>query len=194
MDHALTHLGSDIFLVKGLLDASLCQHILQVAECFQFIEATVELQRSDRQSRNNSMLNLDGEHALLQSTNQLLLGKIGIVQKLLYKHYGIGFPHSEACSILRYRPGEFYKRHVDNILLSSRLEEAEKGVPVRDVSIVGFLNEGFEGGELYFDRQDIKIKPQAGDVAVFPAFYLFPHQSRPVTRGCKYSFVTWLYH
>lgn len=193
--HTLTPLGADIFRVENVLDPSLCKHLIDIATCSQFEPARVELERLDRAARNNDLLYLDTEgNSLLQSTNQLLLQRIGVVQELLYKHYGIKFPHAEACRILRYRPGQQYKRHVDNILLSSRMEEAARGVPIRDVSIVGTLNDDFEGGELLFDRQGIKVPPLQGSVVVFPANYVYPHQALPVRRGCKYSFTTWLYH
>jgi prolyl 4-hydroxylase len=78
--------------------------------------------------------------------------------------------------------------------LSSRFEEIAQGVPTRDVSIVGYLNEDFTGGETFFDRQNIKIKPQKGSAIVFPSYYTHPHQSLPVDTGQKYAFTTWLFH
>jgi predicted 2-oxoglutarate/Fe(II)-dependent dioxygenase YbiX len=187
-------LGTEILLVENLLDEMLCNHLIQIADSCQCETAGIELTRVDTQIRNNELLYLDTHNPLLRSTNQLLLNRVAIVQHLLFQHYGIRFPHAETCSILRYRSGQAYKRHVDNLLLSSRLEEAAKGVPIRDVSIVGYLNEAFEGGETYFDRQNLKVKPRRGCVIVFPAYYTHPHQSLPVTQGCKYSFTSWLFH
>jgi len=192
--HSLKQLGNEISVVEGLLDAELCQHVLQVTECCQFDRAKIEFEKEDTQIRSNESLYLDDRDSLLRSTNELILSKVTIVQKLLYQHYGIGFPHAETCSILRYEEGQFYKRHIDNILLRSRLDEADRGLPIRDVSVIGYLNEEFSGGETYFDRQDLKFKPKTGDVLVFPAFWTHPHQSLPITEGVKYSFVTWLYH
>ena len=190
----LTDLGQEIFVIERLLEPELCNHILQITEQFELEQAGIELQKVDTQIRSNSSLYLDNNDPLLKSTNDLLLSKVSVIQKLLYQNYGIAFPHAETCTILRYQPGEFYKRHIDNLLLRSRLEEAAKGIPIRDVSIVGYLNEDFRGGETYFDRQNLKVKPKMGDVVVFPSFWTHPHQSLPVTEGVKYSFVTWLFH
>ncbi len=192
--NTLKELGNEILVVEGLLEAQLCQHILEVTKCCDFDRAKIELQQEDNQIRSNESLYLDDRNPLLLSTNELILSKVNVIQKLLYQHYGIGFPHAETCSILKYQEGQFYKRHIDNILLPSRLDEADRGLPIRDVSIVGYLNENFEGGETYFDRQDLKFKPKTGDVIVFPSFWTHPHQSLPVTKGVKYSFVSWLYH
>jgi hypothetical protein len=194
VNYTLTPLGHDIFLVKGLLEPALCQHILQVVNCYQFQAAGIEVATVNRQIRSNDLLSLDSPDSLLQSTNDLLLSRVGIIQHLLLEDYGVAFPHAEACSILKYHPGQYYKRHIDNLLLASRFEEMAQGVPTRDVSVVGYLNAEFTGGETYFDRQDLKVEPEAGSVLVFPAYYTHPHQSLPVISGEKYSFTTWLFH
>ncbi|MDJ0797143.1 MAG: 2OG-Fe(II) oxygenase [Calothrix sp. MO_167.B12] len=188
------NLGNEILLVEQFIEPSLCNQIIQVCECVGYQSAGIQINSVDKQIRNNKILSLDHDNSLLQSTHQLLLYKIDVVQKMLYQYYGIAFPHNEPCSILKYEPGEFYRRHIDSMLLSSRLEEAKQGIPIRDVSVVGYLNEDFVGGETYFDRQNLKIKPHTGNLIVFPSAYTHPHQSLPVTQGIKYAFNTWLFH
>lgn len=192
---SVVNLGADILLFEQLLEPELCRHIIQVAECCQLETAGIEVATVETQIRSNDLLYLGNENnSLLTSTNQFLLGKIQMIQQYLYQEYRVKFPHAESCSILRYQPGQFYKRHIDNLLLSSRFEEVARGVPTRDISIVGYLNEDFTGGETFFDRQALKIKPQQGNAIAFPAYYTHPHQSLPVTAGQKYAFTTWLFH
>lgn len=186
-------LGPEIFLFTELLSASLCQHLIDIAEVSRLEPAGIEVDRVEAQVRSNSMVSLEGD-PLLGSTNDLLLGQVSLIQQWLYQTYGLTFGHTDVCSILRYQPGEFYKRHIDNILMSSRLAEANRGLPLRDVSVVGYLNDGFEGGETYFDRQDLKVKPQRGAALVFPSNFVYPHQSLPVISGIKYAWTTWLYY
>lgn len=195
MNFSVTNLSADILLFTELLAPELCHHIIEVSECYQFKPAEIKVATTESQVRSNDILDLGNENnSLLTSTNQVLLGKIAIIQHYLHQRYTVKFPHAESCSILRYRPGQFYRRHIDNLLLSSRFEEIDRGVPTRDVSIVGYLNEDFSGGETFFDRQNLKIKPQRGSVIVFPAYYTHPHQSLPVATGQKYAFTTWLFH
>ena len=191
---SVTDLGADILVFEQLLDASLCNHIMQVADCYQFQTAGIELATVKTQVRSNELLYLGETSSLLQSTNQLLLNRIALIQEILYQNYKVKFSQIETCSILRYHPGQFYKRHVDNLLLASRRYEVAQGVLTRDVSIVGYLNDNFTGGETLFDRQKLKFQPQKGSVIVFPAYYTHPHQSLPVTQGCKYAFTSWLFH
>ncbi len=190
----LTPLGHEIYLLRELLEPSFCQHIIQVAECQQLQPAGILLKDVDKDVRSNETWKLGDSDPLAQSTNQLLMGKLKTLQNLLFEHYGIHFPYAENCSILRYRAGQFYQRHVDNILLASRFQEAQQGIPTRDISVVGYLNDGFEGGETYFDRQAIKVIPEAGSVLVFPSYFTHPHASLPVQSGEKYAFTSWLFH
>jgi hypothetical protein len=58
--------------------------------------------------------------------------------------------------------------------------------------LVCYLNDNYEGGELSFRLQGLKIKPKAGDMYVFPSNYMYPHVAEKVTSGIKYSLVTML--
>lgn len=60
------------------------------------------------------------------------------------------------------------------------------------LSSVGYLNDDYTGGELYFDKFDLKIKPRAGDLYLFPSAFIYSHAALPVTSGLKYSIVTML--
>lgn len=60
------------------------------------------------------------------------------------------------------------------------------------LSSVGYINDDYEGGELYFDKINLKIKPKAGDLYLFPSSYIYSHAAMPVTQGTKYSIVTML--
>ena len=193
-DLTLEPLGGEIFLVRHVLNATLCRHILQVTECTVMEPAGILVRSTDEQVRSNDILKLGGEDSLLNFTNQLICNQLTGVQQLLFQEYGVKFPYIEPCSILRYREGQFYKRHVDNLLLSSRFQEVQNGIPTRDISVVGYLNDNFTGGETYFDRQQVKVKPEAGAVLVFPAYFTHPHESLPVLSGQKYAFTCWLFH
>jgi predicted 2-oxoglutarate/Fe(II)-dependent dioxygenase YbiX len=52
-----------------------------------------------------------------------------------------------------------------------------------------YLNDDYEGGELWFPRFNLTIKPKAGDVVVFPSTYIYEHASQDMVSGTKYSVV-----
>ncbi|MGB3492927.1 MAG: 2OG-Fe(II) oxygenase [Elainellaceae cyanobacterium] len=193
-DSSVTRLGSEIFLIHNVLDADTCNQLVQTAEAGTFRSAGIAVERIDDTVRSNDIIRLGGKNSLAASTNRLILSRLAIVKQFLLKEYGVQFPYAEPCSILRYQSQQFYKRHVDNILLASRFQEIEQGLPTRDISVVGYLNDDFKGGETYFDRQDVKAKPTTGAVLVFPSYFTHPHASLPIRQGVKYAFTCWLYH
>jgi len=92
--------------------------------------------------------------------------------------YGVNINYIEAFNMVKYGPGEKFNVHSDD------------GDPYRcTVSIVGYPNDDYEGGELWFDKFDIKIKPNAGDFVLSPSSFVYSHAALPVTSGIKYSIV-----
>jgi predicted 2-oxoglutarate/Fe(II)-dependent dioxygenase YbiX len=191
---AVDSLGSEIFLVRGLLEPALCQELIQLTQSIPLQAADILLETVDNQIRSNDLLRLGDATPMLAVANQQILNRLSVVKQMLVQVYGVKFPYVEPCTILRYRAGQFYKRHVDNLLLSSRFEELEQRLPTRDISVVGYLNQEFQGGETYFDRQEVTVTPEAGAVLVFPAYFTHPHASLPIVEGEKYVFTSWLFH
>lgn len=95
------------------------------------------------------------------------------------------------CSIRfnRYTNDQIMRKHYDHI--HSIFDGTEKGIPV--LSFVGNLNEDYEGGELVFFNGEVKLDLKKGDICMFPSCFMYPHQVYQVTKGKRYSFVTWGY-
>lgn len=51
-------------------------------------------------------------------------------------------------------------------------------------SAVLYLNEDYEGGEIFFPELDIKIKPKMGSLVIFPSTHI--HSSLEIKSGTKY--------
>jgi predicted 2-oxoglutarate/Fe(II)-dependent dioxygenase YbiX len=89
---------------------------------------------------------------------------------------------TESFNILRYQHGQEYKAHYDGGTESKR-----------SISVIFYLNDDYEGGELEFVNFDLKIKPKAGTLYVFPSSYPYAHIAHPVTSGTKYAIVSWIH-
>ncbi len=87
----------------------------------------------------------------------------------------------EAMNFVKYGPGQHFQEHTDHGYSYNCV-----------VSLVGYPNDDYEGGELEFRLQKLKIKPRAGDLFIFPSNFMYPHKSLPVVSGTKYSIVTML--
>ena len=88
----------------------------------------------------------------------------------------------------RYSEQTNMKLHCDHI--HDMFDGNIKGVPI--LSIVGILNDNYLGGD-FIMWEDTKIELQAGDILLFPSNFLFPHKVLDVTKGKRYSFVSWVY-
>lgn len=95
------------------------------------------------------------------------------------KRYNFKMEYMEAINFVRYEVGQHFQVHSDDGFSYSCT-----------VSSVGYFNEDYEGGEIWFPQQDITFKPQKGDVILFPSNYMYSHASLPVIDGVKYSAVT----
>lgn len=86
----------------------------------------------------------------------------------------------------RYQVGNTMRTHIDHI--HSLFDGQQKGIPV--LSMIGILNNEYEGGDLiFFDNH--KISTSVGDVIIFPSNFLYPHTVQEITKGTRYSFVSW---
>lgn len=87
----------------------------------------------------------------------------------------------ESFNFIKYGPGQHFQEHHDHGFSYNCV-----------VSLVGYPNDDYEGGELYFRLQNLTVKPKAGDLYIFPSNYMYPHRAMPVKSGTKYSIVTML--
>jgi len=92
------------------------------------------------------------------------------------------FFFNEGFNLLKYQTGQEYKAHYDGLTASGR-----------SISPILYLNDDYEGGEIEFVNFNLKIKPRAGMLVLFPANFAYQHIAHPVTTGTKYAIVTWLH-
>lgn len=77
--------------------------------------------------------------------------------------------------------------HCDHI--HSMFDGERKGIPI--LSVLGVLNDNYEGGEFYINED--KIDLSKGDIIIFPSNFMFPHKVEPVTKGTRYSYISWIW-
>jgi 2OG-Fe(II) oxygenase superfamily len=95
------------------------------------------------------------------------------------KKYNLDLRYMEAVNFVKYGVGEHFDVHADHGFSYTCT-----------VSTVAYLNDGYEGGELWFNHLDQTIIPEAGDIVICPSTFIYSHASLPVKSGVKYSAVT----
>lgn len=96
----------------------------------------------------------------------------------------------ERPSILAYGPGGHYIAHADADAWNGETGRWERVVD-RDVSLLLYLDDDYEGGHLYFPRFDFRLRPRAGMLVLFPADARYAHCAETVTRGERHVIVSW---
>jgi hypothetical protein len=63
----------------------------------------------------------------------------------------------------------------------------KKYFPYYDIGSIIYLNNEYEGGEIYFPQHDIEIRPLAGNAFAFPGDEHYMHGVKEITSGCRYT-------
>ncbi len=88
----------------------------------------------------------------------------------------------------QYKEDRLMALHCDHIY--SLFDGERKGIPT--ISIVGTLNDDYEGGEFVMFQDEV-IKMPKGCLLMFPSNFLYPHRVDPVTKGIRNTYVSWAY-
>ena len=113
--------------------------------------------------------------------NKLFFDHFDPIEKDYKEYYNIFPEWHDVYGIMKYGPGQGFINHVDD------------GTEYhRRVSVVYYLNDNYTGGEINFPRFNIKLKPKANQIIIFPSTYVYNHSVSPIIEGDKYAVVSWL--
>lgn len=176
-----------ILVLDNVVPTSLCTEILKEYEASANWVNTTTGSGLNREIRRCDAINMTDVNVI--QSNQMIRkaidSKLYACAALAIRQYNQKFPFAKiegdsGYTLLRYQENEFYKQHVDHFLQQPRV-----------VSCSFALNDEYEGGEwCFFDRQVIKRVP-VGSAIMFPSNFLYPHEILPVTKGVRYSIITW---
>jgi predicted 2-oxoglutarate/Fe(II)-dependent dioxygenase YbiX len=110
---------------------------------------------------------------------------VGTVVADYSRTFDIGLTHFTPPRYNRYKESTCIRKHNDHI--HDIFDGDRRGIPI--VSVVGLLNDDFEGGEFILCGEDMNLK--RGHVLLFPSIFLYPHEVKTITKGVRYSFVSW---
>tara|TARA_Y100000592_G_scaffold2270_1_gene3498 strand:- start:169 stop:714 length:546 start_codon:yes stop_codon:yes gene_type:complete len=171
--------------IDNIIDDDFCNDIIKIIDekCHKSMTTMGGL---DINIRNVLGLTLDNKK------NKILYEKINKKIEELYVYYKIKFKTLDnnkinQIDLLKYNPGGKYEVHVDT-----------KTDYTRSISVILNLNDTYEGGNLLFTNplkvsEELKeLKLKKGTVVFFPSTFMYPHGIQPITKGTRYSIVSWL--
>ncbi|MDA0898411.1 MAG: 2OG-Fe(II) oxygenase [Bacteroidetes bacterium] len=62
------------------------------------------------------------------------------------------------------------------------------------LSCTAVLNDDFDGGNMFFEFYDLEVPVSAGEILFFPSNYVGTHCVKLVTKGTRFSYVSWYGH
>ena len=140
---------------------------------------------------DKSIRNVKGYHLNFNTpTNLFYWNYIKKEIERMYIFYKAKFPKMKSSLInqidlLKYTVGGKYEIHTDHYTTTNR-----------HLSIIMNLNDNYEGGDLIFTNQKNKeikrLKLGKGSIVFFPSNFMYPHSIQPITKGTRYSIVSWL--
>jgi predicted 2-oxoglutarate/Fe(II)-dependent dioxygenase YbiX len=119
---------------------------------------------------------IDETNERLISINKRVRNAIVNSSKDYANEHNIDLGYLTPISIAKYSTGKEMGSHIDSY--------DDERSPV--LSVVLYINDNYDGGELYFKEQEVLIKPTAGSLIAFPSVDPYYHQSMVVTKGLKY--------
>jgi hypothetical protein len=84
-----------------------------------------------------------------------------------------------------------HSRHADNCRQNEQGDWVANHTPHHDVSAICYLNDEFDGGEIFFEQARMTVKPRRGLLLVFPSDAEHAHEVRPVRSGVRYTMPIW---
>lgn len=89
-------------------------------------------------------------------------------------------------ALVRWLPGQLQMPHADKELHEGENRGKPNDFPFYDIAGLFYLNDEYEGGELYFPEQGIQFKPKRGAAYFFPGDMNYIHGVTEITSGIRY--------
>ena len=173
----------DVRTIERLFTAAECDYVRQVAEPLYTPSVVFDEQR---RTVRDPIRTSDGStiHWLIEDP------AIQALNRRLGAATGTSADQGEALQILRYRPGQQYRNHMDFVLT---------GENVRVQTALVYLNHDYQGGETCFVKTGLKVKGRKGDALIFRNALpdrrpdpLSEHAGLPVASGTKFLASRWI--
>jgi hypothetical protein len=94
--------------------------------------------------------------------------------------------HPTSPALVRWLPGQRQQPHADKELHEGEGRGKPNDFPYYDIAGLFYINDDYEGGELYFPNQGIQFKPKAGSAYFFPGDMNYIHGVTEIKSGIRY--------
>jgi predicted 2-oxoglutarate/Fe(II)-dependent dioxygenase YbiX len=122
--------------------------------------------------------------------NEVLREIIRAYRDVIVPHFQLPLDTIEPPMALCYGPGGRYDCHADSEYWDRKNFVWTRSMN-RDLSVLLYLSEDFEGGALFFPNFNLRIYPTAGMMVAFPSDHRYIHAAEPLISGSRTAIVSW---
>jgi predicted 2-oxoglutarate/Fe(II)-dependent dioxygenase YbiX len=178
-------MGQDFIVEKNFISAADCAMLV---ECFERNLQSMHASPYTDPYWNNRFIWIGalptGERAAKRLMQDARRRAIGLLKDFYSETAEL---YSDTAQLVRWLPGWEMEPHADNM----NTDGEPHGMPWRDYASVIYLNDDYDGGELYFPRIDVEMKPVAGTLVAFTGGEKHLHGVRKVGRRTRYTMPGW---
>lgn len=135
---------------------------------------------ADRVATRNSLMEAD------PTVLETIEGMIARLKKSIEEFFNVEVEPTGP-AIVRWPVGTRQEPHADKELHEGPDAGMPNDFPHYDIASIFYINDDYEGGELYFPLQDVEFKPKPGGAYFFPGDKNYIHGVRDVVAGCRYT-------
>lgn len=113
------------------------------------------------------------------------------------KMYGHPFDRDRTVDFVDRKEGVLLEEHTD-FIKSQFIDPLEPPAVYQKqdnwsghMSVLIYLNDDYEGGEIVFPKQNFKVKPKSGMLIAFPGNRMYPHLVEPCYGNLRYTISLW---
>jgi len=168
---------AELLIQENFLTAQDCRRFIA---CFE--ENRASLNRDTPEFWRDRVLYFNGMSEQHRETKLRLRELIYQTIDLLHKHFAYSGPlYPETVNLVSWPENLEMPPHVDQ----------DNGFEQRMFAAVGYLNDDYEGGEIYFPEINESIKPKAGMLVAFHCAPRHRHGVRATKGRLRYTFPAW---
>lgn len=143
---------------------------------------------SDGASNGNNMFQYD-EFTNFNIGLDLMSGLAYRMQKTISDHYHNEY-YIKSLMYSKMTTGSKNNLHMDNWYQTTDKKIKPRPYNKLDRSGLLYLNDDYEGGEIYFPKQHWRVKPKAGTLIFFEGNFDCPHEVEEVISGARHNLIS----
>ena len=179
-----------VLIKRALIKPAHCDALVNYAE----VQEAEKLMITHGSEKDNALV-----HSLERTSKKVRLGskRDTVVRwvdrafkQIAEPHYSLTIDEYEPPSLMRYESGGYYHAHADSEIYNPSARTWKRAVN-RDISLLIYLNDNYQGGGLHFTYFNFSYQPKKGDLVMFPSDHRYMHEAQLVQSGTRYAVVSW---